>query len=119
MTPEKQRIAIAEACGWYTKDGLWFHRTKHPNVEHGQLQPPALAQTGDYLNDLNAMHEAEKMLRPKQRFDYMFNLECVMGFSSGPGGWDMDTESMWAFTNATAAQRAEAFLRTIGKWEDS
>ena len=57
----------------------------------------------DYLNDLNAMHEAEKVLTDKQAILYDSILDLISG---------------WTF-HRTAAQRAEAFLRTIGKWEDS
>ena len=64
----------------------------------------------NYTEDLNAMHEAEKVLRvapdtyqPGGRGHYAQLLDEVCG-SDGK-----------AF--ATAAQRAEAFLRTIGKWK--
>ena len=60
----------------------------------------------DYLHDLNAMHEAEKVLTLAQRVDYTNNLAKICG-----------TEKEKVF--ATAAQRAEAFRRTIGKQEDS
>lgn len=43
MTPEAQRIAIAEACGWQLLGGMWHH--------------PIGGFIPDYLNDLNAMHE--------------------------------------------------------------
>ena len=99
MKPEQQRIAIAEACGWKPdKRGLgWLS-------PHGCYEPEP-----DYLNDLNAMHETEKILiRP--------NLYAQ-------GGWGMYLRHLSIVTDeqhpidATAAQRAEAFLRTIGKWE--
>jgi hypothetical protein len=56
----------------------------------------------NYCGDLNAMHEAEKMLTPTQIEDYIIE---VMQFSHEP-------------IIATARQRAEAFLRTLGKWEE-
>jgi hypothetical protein len=59
--------------------------------------------TPDYLNDLNAMHEAEKVLNNVQRERY--RTELVYSHAGGD-------------VFATSAQRAEAFLRTIGKWED-
>lgn len=108
MSPAKQRIAIAEACGWIVPEGCTNHRTT-PTGEliffnpHTQDDP-----LPDYLNDLNAMHEAEKVLMQAQDYDYRTEtLPKVCGDSSG----------LIALT-ATAAQRAEAFLRTIGKWED-
>jgi hypothetical protein len=63
----------------------------------------------DYLNDLNAMHEAEKMLTESQSAQYERRL---MGSRSFVGAAEF-----WIY-HATAAQRAEAFLRTIGKWEN-
>lgn len=103
MKPESQRIAIAEACGWKRHPkGSWadpdgFFRTTNSmlNFKAGELP--------DYLNDLNAMHEAVKFCITDMMWDrYICNLRCACS-------------SKW--TEATASQRAEAFLKTIGKWE--
>lgn len=105
MTPEEQRIAIAEACGlerchpynqfddftprWYWKGGYY-------NLE----------ELPDYLNDLNAMHEARLFLtRCEDRSKYENRLRDICG-------------SYCDAIHATAAQRAEAFLKTIGKCKD-
>jgi hypothetical protein len=88
MTPDQQRITIATACGYksyswrLTSDGWLF----------ADIVP-------DYLNDLNAMHEAEKTLNYDQLDNYYFEM----------------AKRMVRPYHATAAQRAEAFLRTIGK----
>ena len=58
----------------------------------------------DYLNDLNAMHEAEKIFDGAQNWRYISEL-CTLTTN--------DNNSMYM---ATATQRAEAFIRTIGKW---
>ena len=94
MTPKAQRIAIAEACGWKPdKRGLgWLS-------PHGYYAPEP-----DYLNDLNAMHDAERVLNQEQKEDYFF---IIFNFY---GNWPKAIQ-------ATAAQRARAFLRVIGKWE--
>jgi hypothetical protein len=63
----------------------------------------------DYLNDLNAMHEAEKILTDPQHRRYRQLLRGVVG--------DHLCVTCRAHVSATAAQRAEAFLRTIEKWE--
>jgi hypothetical protein len=91
MTPESQRIAIAEACGWKT----------------GYRDPEAWHPLPDYLNDLNAMHDAEKVLFGRNDWSSCKYDEYL----------DVATSS-WKW-NATASQRAEAFLRTIGKWEEA
>lgn len=107
MKPEQQRIAIAEFCGW---KHVW--RGSHAGIltgyspEDGKERIPP-----DYLNDLNAMHEAEKFLTTSQP-DY---LERLKHLTSDPSVmW-----CGWKLLHATAAQRAEAFLRAIGKWIDS
>jgi hypothetical protein len=96
MNKEKQRIAIAKACGWtkFTPDTIQFVARR----SDGKWD-----LITDYLHDLNAMHEAENLvLRSAQQCrDYADALD------DGNGGHF-----------ATAAQRAEAFIRTIGKWEE-
>ena len=61
----------------------------------------------DYLSDLNAMHEAEKTLNHEQESIYWAHLLRSYEYLA-----------MWA-GNASAERRAEAFLRTIGKWQNS
>jgi len=105
MTPEQQRIKIAEICGWipnpkpHTAKILdWLH------VPSGNTSydPP------NYPEDLNAMHEAEKTICGAD-FDtdewklYLVNLDRVINKRRA---------------HATAAQRAEAFLKTLGLWEE-
>lgn len=55
------------------------------------------------------MHEAEKVLPETERSNYCFIVSELTG-QSGDMGWGMQT--------ATAAQRAEALLRTVGKWRE-
>jgi hypothetical protein len=72
----------------------------------------ARAFVPNYLNDLNAMHEVEKVLTHlglyAEHLERICRSQSAMKFAA-PGVW---------LVHATAAQRAEAFLRTIGKWED-
>ncbi len=70
-----------------------------------------------YLNDLNAMHEAEKVLRENQ-FNFVDYPNQLFKVVTGRK-WDGDMGYfMFNYTNATAAQRAEAFLRTLNLWKD-
>ena len=80
MTDEQINIAIAEACG-------------KTNI-------------GNYCNDLNVMHEAEKVLLSGYWMRYC---ECLTYLSG---------KSVYASVHAKARDRAEAFLRTLGKWEE-
>jgi hypothetical protein len=63
----------------------------------------------DYCADLNAMHEAEKVLNGLDKWRYALRLTEVTQSQSSD---DM------SFFCATARQRAEAFLRTLGKWKE-
>ncbi len=97
MKPEAQKIAIAEACGWLDV----MHGCGYPNKE-----ATGVKRLPDYLNDLNAMHEAEKVLTEEQLYEMDNWLRVAEGITAA---------YQW---RASAAQRAEAFLRALGKWED-
>ena len=107
MSPEKQRIAIARACGWrsmpfdYWLDPQGGHHGCFGAGDERKFLP-------NYLNDLNAMHEAEKVLtRDGPRSQFLTYCNTLVSICrSWPGA-----------LVATAAQRAEAFLRTLGQWE--
>ncbi len=95
MTDEQINAAIAEVCGWNNK----------PVVRTNGKGSVWVTEWPDYCNDLNAMHEAEKVLTDDQReVFYPRNL----------GAW----QSPFNVIYATARQRAEAFLRVMGKWEE-
>lgn len=133
MKPEAQRIAIAEACGWVSV-GKWGHSDrwikpgeKMPEWSHvpdgAGVEMPALLEEHklpNYLSDLNAMHEAEKVLTNEQRRFYALKLVHVHPLQYDPCDCGDDTRmKLFLIASMTAAQRAEAFLRTIGKWEES
>jgi hypothetical protein len=97
-TPERQTAAIASVMPKGFLEGLrWNHK--------GQwiLFNP--------LNDLNAMHEAEKVLTEKQVRSYAFTLAQVLDTSP-----TVDLDDQFLNIHATAAQRVEAFLRTLNLW---
>ena len=137
MDPEKQRIAIAEACGWriltmreavefglyktggfpMDQDAWQFlydgNNKKHAgtgfrNKEYGGW----VRALPDYLGDLNAMHEAEKLLDDgvddagSLRYRYAGFLYHITV-----------PQNLQPF-RATAPQRAEALLRTLNLWEE-
>ena len=104
MTDEQINIAIAEACGW---------TDIHDDPTWGWLgRPPKSSGSGwpilPYCECLNAMHEVEKMLGdPAIRREYVYLLGRIV---NACGRFDA--------IHATARQRAEAFLRTIGRWQE-
>ena len=103
MTDEQINAAIAEACGLKKPcrkvklNDKGFFVTQH-------------AKLPDYCNDLNAMHEAEKMLSKAQWEDFVQHLA---------NDWSSASDAWKDVCHATARQRAEAFLRTLGKWNQS
>lgn len=109
MKPEQQNKSIAAHCGWKQStssmwEGWWHQKGKKT---YQQFCP-------DYCNDLNAMHEAEKTIPIKLQFIY--TSEIVVAYTGGRIFMGEDNRIPIAF--ASASQKAEAFLKTIGKWED-
>lgn len=112
MTTEQKRIKIAEACGWRRE---WVNQERHiqqwvcrrpdGSVDYCDPDPNAgweAHRLPDYFTDLNAMHAAEEVLGPEQWEQYVFWLShiCPLG----------------TYIRAKAAQRAEAFGKTLGLW---
>ena len=98
MKTEQQRIAIAKACGW-SLDYIKHHAMYYVPYKDIHI--------GDPINDLNAIHEAEKIFDHALYCRYIDEL-CTQAIKGN--------NSMYL---APAAQRAEAFLRAIGKWVES
>lgn len=90
MTDQQINQAIAEACGWPILDN------------------PPKGFYPDCCTDLNAMHEAEKTLGKK--LSEYGNQLCEMTIANKD---DFPECYIW---HATARQRAESFLLTLGKW---
>ena len=115
MTPTQQRITIAEACGWTKiKNGDIGNLIDVPIGYYPDAQDPTdFNVVPDYLNDLNAMHEAEKFLTDSQKVKYCHTLSSLNEDTGEP------TENIFVwYVHATASQRAEAFLRTLNLWKD-
>jgi hypothetical protein len=118
MTPKKINRAIAEYCGWkdtgYGPIGT-LHDPKGCTCFDGTG-----CQVPNYYNDLNAMHEAEKVrfVCGEDRMTYMEKLADIIE-RANPNSEGYDARLCCYLTlNATSPQRAEAFLRTVGKWRD-
>lgn len=103
MTDQQINAAIAKACGWEDVAPL----KENPNVwigKHGGYYQ----NLEEYCDDLNAMHEAEEVLL----------------WDNGPGVWECYRNKLRGKygeddIHTTARQRAEAFLKTLGKWEEA
>jgi hypothetical protein len=127
MTNEEINKAIAEACGWkYWHNDVetmllhpketWpeskYHRKVH-GMRSGTGKMPIQDFSGlpNYCTDLNAMHEAENKLLTGATGELKRCWLEHLTRAATVGGTSAEC--------ATAAQRAEAFLRAIGKWEES
>ena len=117
MTDLEINIAIAEACGYQIEPsqakGGWrlYNEQSETSFWWNCDRPPTLSDVSyrlpNYCHDLNAMHEAEaSQLWPDAAFWNRYSLEL--------GGL---CNSLAPALHATARERAEAFLRTIGKWK--
>lgn len=100
MTNEEMNRAISDACGWlperdeqgggrcYVSDLEWPYPDGH-----------------DFCSDLNAMHDVVLLLDEQERAEYCDTLVDVANA-------DVDFKTV----EATAAQRAEAFLKVVDRW---
>ena len=110
MTDRQINNAIADACGFVclhefqvNQSGPKFAFWDYPPTWTGPKKQPWLL---DFCNDLNAMHEAEKFLRDANLlFEYGMHIS--------------NSHHYEYLLRATARERAEAFLRTLGKWEEA
>ena len=119
MNPEKQRIAIAEKCGWrFVPEHDRMSPGGHEQISYPEswINPDGEDDVlPDYLNDLNAMHDAEKVLDEKQQVWYLQKLSQIR-LRQGISGTIARVIDKTTF--ATATQRAEAFLRATGLWTE-
>jgi hypothetical protein len=111
MTDEQINIAIAEECEW---EDIAFNRGW---IKAGDGKTQCVIP--NYCKDLNAMHEAENAKEMPWNSDYSWWLGRVC---TTQRGFDPDKqeeiEQIKIGQFATARQRAEAFLKTIGKWKE-
>lgn len=105
MNKEKQRVAIAKACGWscFEPDTIQY-TARRSDGKWGEIP--------DYTNDLNAMHEAEETLDEQERKEYYKEL-----YEFAPRRVFTTHQDNWVMIHLTASQRAEAFLKTLNLWE--
>jgi len=112
LTDEQMRVKIAEAMGWEYHPGcvgpssVVVNPWRRPKPLRYEAHPP------DYLNDLGAMHEAEKTLTEEQCCkyqDYLTDTKTKEALTSSAPVFPC--ACFWF--HATARQRAIAFLRCL------
>jgi hypothetical protein len=132
MTSEEINRAVAESVGfnwWAVEKGGWYYRQggagytnrieeagryteadARKELVRGEPMGVHAIPPPDYCNDLNAMHEVEKTLTDEQHRLF----RSYLGEAVGDVAYFCRK-----IISATARQRAEAYLRTIGKWRDA
>jgi len=112
MTQDEKRIKIAEACGWTAI-------SRYPRPDDGFTWfgfPPdnktMRDEVSDYFGDLNACHEMEKCMTSSQCAAYRDEVSRNPACFDDMIGACID----WQLVHATAAQRSEAFGRTLNLW---
>ena len=107
MTDSEINKIIAEYIQW--KPAIIFRDMTGKPFEGWDIPP-------DYCRDLNAINEAVKtFFKENNCSDYIDHLENICKTD----GWTiMSIEERFKIINATARQRAEAFLKTIGKCKE-
>ena len=119
------RIAIAETCGWkwMPPSGL-LHPAKAKNwamdpESQDEIIRDFRFDLPDYAKSLDAMAMAERHLKEKPSWWTAFNAE-LFKVASGVNLMDGSASShdIWNVIHSTARQRAEAFLRAVGKWKE-
>jgi hypothetical protein len=125
MTQEQKQIKLAEAAGWVevraevdwlprelTGIYTWPHPTDPEKTKYYISRKPV----PDYFNDLNAVHELEKVLNAGQINTYLSKLyEYTKPAKVGANTWEII--SVRVAVHATATQRAEAIGLTLNLWE--
>lgn len=114
MTDQQMRVAVAEMCGWRRLElphPIFVKAWEHPDHPYAWREEKELP---DYPNDLNAVHEAEKLMLKTEKQC----AECAVALASLCKGFPYDpfhgtAGYVW---HATARQRCEALLRVWGKW---
>jgi len=99
MSEGEQRIAIAESVGWTRcHKGCEGKTWRLPDNSGCQENLP------DHLHDLNAMQTVETQI-------------IKLGYTAIRTYEDLLQKQVANIVFATAAQRAEAFLKTLGLWK--
>lgn len=110
MSPEKQRIVIAEACGWKLQNGIiWVSPSGH-----GSWMGDSTKVLPDYYMSLDAIHHAmEAIVRGPDIYEFRSN-ETLLNDEIEKIAEDGQIP-VWRLE---AKDYCEALLRFLGKWED-
>ena len=109
MTDSEINIAIAKDQGW---PDVWFDGTGWAGHKNG-----GVSWLEDYADDLHAIAQAVKGLSDEE---YLKFIECLFLRLEAENTMPItDIKAMRLGVEATARQRAEAYLRVKGLWEEN
>lgn len=106
MRPDIQRLELARLEGYAphpSEDYRWKYKGCSDWISEDCLP--------DYLHDLNALHDLEMIMLPQAggKTRFVEHLRKIIG--------PIDDQDFFMI-HSTSAQRAEAILRTFGKWKE-
>ena len=110
MSNDQINAAIAKACGWtdvHLSVGAMYGFPTERKIAGIPPNRFTHNECPNYCTDLNAMHEAEKVLTDDQ---FKWDPHWVEKL--------MPETKYRCYLCATARHRAEAFVRSLGKWEE-
>jgi len=126
MTPERMRVKIAEACGWTGIESYYPSYDGPPKMDwrgigntNEHRKHLIFEPLPNYPGDLNACHEMANYLRNANRGQYLQygkmleNLVAI--YNSLP---EREAYHGILVCDAPPEMRCEAFLRTLGLWEE-
>lgn len=126
MTPEEKQIKLAEAAGWKWNAECDLAGTAFPECwSHDEYGMVFYAYAlPNYFNDLNAIHELEKVLTAAQRWEFVLRLIAGQENSNYTiNDWERFKHAQFKAPGtfpavfATAAQRCEALGLTLNLWK--
>jgi len=110
MTDEYINTTIASHNGYTDiKSGFGWVKTSNEEI---------IKKVPDYCNDLNAMRVAELTLTEENKLKYASYLAQVFNASYKKAWWDLNAKETFEVINVSAKQKAEAYLKTLDKWEE-
>lgn len=108
MTPSAQELAIAVVCG-FTE--IYYAGQEYQYL--GSFGPNENEEIPGYTIDLNACRGMMAFLPGDKQVQFVKELRLIIERTD-----DLRTVHWLAVIDATAAQRCEAFLRTLDLWDD-
>jgi hypothetical protein len=126
MTDQQINIAIAESLGWHSKSGAnggvkWVDkdgigRNGGGLYGYGYNDELKLSHLPDYTSELNVCHEFElEVIYSNDRLPKKYTQQIKSAICREVGVKKAQMDFDLCIT-ATARQRCEAYLKTIGKW---